>query len=184
MSFFDRFRSADKVRENGLAKFEAQERVKREAFKAREQERRRIANSEWTYSDTTDQMRGTTMRIAQILSSNAVDFDFPYQGGSQALIAVRKDGHRTEVLLSVTNGQFDITVNGFSFNAKADNGPIEEWRGTEPNGGSTNLMFLTNPTGFLRQITKAERLIVEPSFYQHGRAQFVFNIGGLDKRFY
>ena len=191
--FFDRFRDPEKLKAREERRAEkaavdqrnhellAEQRRKEEiAEQIRNEER--LARSEWTYREVVDEMRGTTMSMAQLVSENSVDFDFPYNGGCQALIAVRKTHNNYEVAFTITNGQLD-GVGDFRVNTKVDQGTIQEWTATEPDQGSHTLMFMTNPISFIRHFQKGDRMIFETYFYQHGRGQFIFNISGLDPRF-
>lgn len=191
--FFDRFRDPEKLRlqEEERTAREAADRAERDrsaeerrkqetAEKIREEER--MARSQWTYQEIGDEMRGTTMSMAQLISENSVDFPFPYNGGCQGLLAIRKNGNALEALFTVTNGQFD-GINDYQVSTKVDAGSVMSWSGNGPDQGSHTLMFLTNPVPFIRHFQKGDRMIFEAFFYQHGRAQFTFNVAGLDPRF-
>jgi hypothetical protein len=191
--FFDRFRDSDKLRlrEEERAEKEAADLAAREALaeQRRKQEtadrirdEERMARSQWTYQEIGDEMRGTTMSMAQLISENSVDFPFPYNGGCQGMLALRKNGNAIEALFTITNGQLD-GVNDYRVNTKVDGGSIQSWSGNGPDQGSHTLMFMTNPVLFIRHFQKGERMIFEAFFYQHGKAQFTFNVAGLDPRF-
>lgn len=64
------------------------------------------ANSKWKYSEHVDEMRGTSMSLAQIVSNNSVDLPFPWAGGSFGIIMIRQLGPDYEVVFAVNQGQF------------------------------------------------------------------------------
>lgn len=193
--FLDRFRSPEKVQERELQL--AKERAAMEAARltaeaqAQEAERARQrredearANAEWEYRENIDEMRGTKMEFAQLTSENAVEFPFPYNGGSHLLLVIRKSAGQTELLIQTLNGQFSSSYGGtYQVSTKADSGSIRQWPANEPDNYSTDILFVSDPRGFIKMLQGAARVFVELEFYDSGRQQFKFNPAGLDKKF-
>ncbi|HVY33520.1 MAG TPA: hypothetical protein VG960_03780 [Caulobacteraceae bacterium] len=59
----------------------------------------------WTYSETKDEMRGTSSKFAILDSQDEQSFGFPYHGGTTTL-ELRKDHSGTNVLLKVKRSVF------------------------------------------------------------------------------
>ena len=47
--------------------------------------------SKWEYSESVDEMTDKKSYLAYIVSENEVDFEFPYNGGSNLLLYLRND---------------------------------------------------------------------------------------------
>jgi hypothetical protein len=139
------------------------------------------AASKWEYSNSKDEMRGTTAKLASVTSNNVVDLDFPY-GEVHGILWVR---HRAEdglnVAFQVENGQ--VLCSSFSddyVSMKFDNGPVQKFRCTGTSDGSSDTAFIENQSRVLAALKHAKRTVVEAEFYQQGRQQFVFDTAGLD----
>jgi hypothetical protein len=95
-------------------------------------------SAEWHTSYKNDEMRGTAQKFSQTESDNAVDFDFPYNGGSKLTIVLRskktelKAGQKpeslplTEAIIVISKGQFSCnSYDGCHVSAKFDDGKIQ-----------------------------------------------------------
>ena len=61
------------------------------------------ANSQnWQYETSKDEMRGIESKFATTVSTNTVNFDFPYNGGSKLILTLRKRGSEVDVMVSIT----------------------------------------------------------------------------------
>ncbi len=139
------------------------------------------AASKWSYSEDKDEMRGTVAKYASVNSENEIDLSFPY-GEVRGTIIVRKrpqDG--LNVMFQVEKGQ--ILCHSFGSNdtisVKFDDGPVKKYGCTGTSDGSSNTAFLKNEAGFLANLKKAKKTIVEAEFYQQGNQQFVFETANL-----
>lgn len=140
----------------------------------------------WTYDQTTDEMRGTKSKFASIVSDNVVQFGFPYDSGSNLNITLRKlSNDPTEVMFTISDGQYSCnTISGNCFAAvKFDDGNIKNIELNGTNDYSSDVVFIANDydvDNFIGSLRKSKKLIVELPFYQEGRRQFSFTISGLD----
>ena len=136
--------------------------------------------SRWQYSETTDEMRGTTAKHASVISDNELDFEFPYGRGNSTTLTLRKD-RGTDVILAIEKGQF--LCNGFTddsyVSVKFDDGPIQRYNCTRASDGSSDVAFIRNSGRFITALKTAERVVVEAEFYQSGRRQIIFSTQGL-----
>ena len=136
--------------------------------------------SKWTYDEQTDEMRGTVTKTARVTSSNEVNLQFPY-GTVSGYIEVRKrptDG--LNVMFLVDKGQ--ILCRSYSdghISVKFDDQAIKNYGCEGASDGSSDIAFLNNESGFLANLKKSKKVIIEAEFYQQGRQQFVFDSAGL-----
>jgi len=134
----------------------------------------------WTYSRDTDQMRGTVTNYAMLQSTNQLQFDFPYNGGSTGAITLRKKAKSLDVMLAIEHGQFmcHSFTNG-TVAVKFDDGPVQHYACGEPSDGTSNVIFIEGPRHFVTALKRSHRLIVEAEFFQEGNRQLTFKTAGL-----
>lgn len=137
-------------------------------------------SSEWAYSTDKDEMRGGDTRYAQLEGSNTIDLDFPY-GEQQGLMIVRQSPQfGFDILVGVRSGQ--IMCNSFSnskISVKFDDGPIRTYGCNDASDGSNNLVFVQGAKGFLANLKKSKKVVVEAEFFQNGMQQLTFNTANL-----
>ncbi len=140
---------------------------------ARRVEKPHVPGDQWIYR--TDDGIGGARRRAMVVSSNEVDFKFPYNGPQRAGFNLRPDSK--EVFLVVEKGQFlcgqdgcDATIRfdadcPLTFHASADN----------------TVLFLAvdDYNGFITKVRAAKRVRVQARFYQEGARVFLFDVEGL-----
>lgn len=149
--------------------------------------------SSWVASYDNDEMRGTARKFLQNESSNDVQFDFPYNGGSKMVITLRskkielKSGQKpedlkvTEALLSITKGQFIChSFNDCQVSVKFDDGKIQKYSMTEAGDGSSDVIFFDQSSSFIKNVQSHKNLIIEAEFYQAGSRQFKFDLDGMN----
>jgi len=134
----------------------------------------------WAYSEEKDKMEGTTIYFASCISTNKIDFAFPYDGGSYFTLWIRKSTIGNEIILEVSKGQF---IAGFmstsSLKVKFDGEKPVNFQYNSPNDGSMNQIFIENPNKFLKKLKKSKTLMIEASFYNEGNRVIEFNVEGL-----
>jgi hypothetical protein len=138
--------------------------------------------SNWQYSESTDEMRGTRTRFASAASENNLYFDFPYSGGSEGTIMIRsRPSDGLNIILQISKGQFICnSYSGDAISVKFDNKPIQEFPCSGANDGSANVIFIENSRKFLIELKKSSTMIIEASFYQAGKQQLKFQTSGLE----
>lgn len=62
---------------------------------------------------------------------------------------------------------------------KFGDGPVDSLSLLEPADHSSSVVFVQYDKAFLKQLMKNDKLIIELPFYQAGRKQFEFDVGGL-----
>lgn len=132
----------------------------------------------WIYSNTIDKMDGYVAKEAFIVSSNVVEFDPPYNGGSTLQITIcQTKENGSGVAIGISNGQF--VYNEFNGNnyviVKFDNDAPVKFSTLEPTDGSTNMLFIENPKKFINLAKNAKTIKIEASFFTEGSHVFTFN---------
>jgi hypothetical protein len=136
--------------------------------------------SKWDYSESKDEMRGTTAKLASLRSENVVDLDFPYGEVHGRLWIRRRPEDGLNIAFEVEKGQ--VLCHSFTddyISMKFDDGPIQKFRCTGSSDGSTETAFIIDEPRALAALKRAKRTIVEAEFFQKGRQQFVFETAGL-----
>ena len=137
--------------------------------------------SPWTYRSTEDKVRGGTSYFAETSSTNSVNLDFPYGGGSTVDMTVRKTpAWGLDVYFTLSSGQ--LICNSYRdchATVRFDQGPAQRFNLNEPSDHSNNVVFVSADHSFLAKLKKAKKLVVELEIYEGGRPQFEFNVAGL-----
>lgn len=132
----------------------------------------------WDYESEVDEMDGSTTKTAIVISSNVVEFDFPYNGGSTLNICVRHaKKYGTDVIIGVSKGQFSANeFNGTNYVTIRfdENAPIK-FSTLESSDGSSDILFLESPKKFIRLAKNAKTIKVEAPFFRDGWRVFTFN---------
>ncbi|WP_180161056.1 hypothetical protein [Acinetobacter sp. YH12064] len=137
----------------------------------------------WSYETTKDEMRNTTTLFASNVSQNTVNFDFPYQGGSNLVITLRKKGDATDVIIAITKGQILCSIRNCEVAFKFDNNPIQSITMSEPDNHSADVLFVAHDSTakkIINQMKTSKKLTIEAPFYQEGGKQFTFDVSNLD----
>jgi len=137
--------------------------------------------SNWSYSESRDDMRNRTDKFAEVVSDNEQAFDFPYNGGSHVTLRLQKfRSNNTDAIFQVDKGQFVChSYSGGQIAVKFDNGPIRKFGCNDPNDGDTSVIFVEPPGSFLAALKRSSTVTLEAEFYQEGVRQFTFKTKGL-----
>lgn len=136
----------------------------------------------WVYSESVDEMRGTTTYTAITTSRNNVHLDSPYDGGTDLSIVIRNsDELGNELLLVTNNGQLWCEYSNCSMTVKFDEGSIEEYAISRATGGSSDVMFLSNSENdFISKLKASKQTMIEVGFFNNGNKQFTLDTEHLD----
>lgn len=132
----------------------------------------------WEYDSTTDKM-GSTTQIARVYANELVQLEFPYNGGSQAKILIRKENGPTEILFVIDKGQIDTDLDGTYVKIKFDNETPKNWSMSTTSDGSSDVLFFNNESALLKKLKESKQVVLEVPFFQNGNQQFVFNTADL-----
>lgn len=135
-------------------------------------------NVTWQYSNDVDKMDGTTNYYALNTSTNEVEFQAPYGGGSNFTLGVQKMGKKpVDVYLTVSKGQFLTSVMGDKkARVKFDNEAPFNITVNGTSDGRADLVFFEPASKLLSKMKTAKKLVIECEFFQDGRRQAEFDI--------
>lgn len=134
----------------------------------------------WVYDYIKDDLRDNTTEIAENKSLNEVNFDFPYNGGSNLILNIRKNHTGTDLYFVISRGQFLCgLIDGCDIAFRFDDGEILKVRAIGSDSHASDILFIKNTSMTLKlieKIKKSKKLIVAPKFYQYGEVQFTFDV--------
>lgn len=134
----------------------------------------------WTYQETTDEMSGDKSYFASCTSTNKLEFEFPYGGGSTFTLAIRNNKKSNNVYLSVDKGQFKTSImNSESCRVKFDDGQPVNFSFVSSDDGSTDIIFFNSESKFISKLKKAKKVKIEAPFFNAGRQIIQFDVDGL-----
>jgi len=134
----------------------------------------------WSYSEQEDKMEGIKQYYASNTSTNEIEFEFPYSGGSTFDIIVRNNGKENEVLLTVSKGQFMMSIDGSErIKVKFDDEKPETYSYNSSADASSDVIFLNNSSKFLKKLKTAKKVMIETTFFDAGNKVIEFNVEGL-----
>ncbi|WP_352338288.1 hypothetical protein [Psychrobacter sp. 16-MNA-CIBAN-0192] len=136
----------------------------------------------WDYSKSEDAMRGTVTSFAQSKSLDAIQLDFPYQGGTNLYLMLRNSPESgNELMISTDNGQLWCEYSNCYMSVKFDNDAIKTYPLAKAAAGTSDLMFLDGSVDqFINKLKKSENVMIEIGFFNYGNQQFRFDTGGLE----
>jgi len=139
----------------------------------------KVIKEYWEYSESEDKMSGEIKKFAVNTSTNKLNFEFPYDGGSTATITLRKNGKSIDAILRISKGQFNISYNGGSIRIKFDKNKPETYKYLTTSDGSQDVIFIEPTKKFIKQIEKSNNLIIETEFFNEGIRQLEFTVSNL-----
>jgi hypothetical protein len=135
----------------------------------------------WTYTTGEDKVRGATSYFATTTSTNSVELDAPYDGGSTLRMTVRQSSAQgADVILVLSSGQLLCRAyDGCYATVRFDQKPAERIELVEASDNSSDTVFVSETPAFIAKLKKARKVIVELEIYEAGRPQFEFDVAGL-----
>lgn len=137
--------------------------------------------STWKYQDIADEMDGTTNYVGLNTSTNQIEFEFPYDGGSTLDVIVRNIDGKNDVAIRVSKGQFMSSYQGEDYvRLKFDDGQPIKYPFNSAENGSSEIIFLHRSADVINKLKTAKKLMVELPFYDTGRKIFYFDCAGFN----
>jgi hypothetical protein len=134
----------------------------------------------WQYSEDADKMTNEKRYFASCVSLNEIEFEFPYNGGSNFTLTLRNMGKGNEIVLQVSKGQFMPSIMSSDYcRVKFDDGETSKYTYNSSADGSGDVIFLDNTPKFLSKLKKAKKLMIEAPFFNAGRQVINFDVAGL-----
>jgi len=152
--------------------------VKKQAIEA--------AAKPWAYYQNDDPMSKGKSYSASILSSNTVEFDFPYGGSQNGRLTLRTDPrYGKDVIFSIEKGQILCSsYDGCIVLVRFDDENATSYSAGEPVDNSTETVFIHNYSQFVEKMMKAKRVRISVNIYQEGSPVFDFDVSGFNMRKY
>ena len=134
----------------------------------------------WIYDSSKDELHNSETKFASTQSLNTVRFDFPYDGGSNLILTVRKNHAGNDVYIAITKGQFLCNVvDGCDVEFKFDDGQIMNVTMSESDSHASDVLFVgfdSTEQKIINKLKTSKKLIIAPKFYQYGNLQFTFDV--------
>lgn len=137
--------------------------------------------SNWNYSTDEDKMSGEKRYFATSKSTNEIEFEFPYNGGSTFKFIVRNMGKGNEVLMTVSKGQFMTSImSSEKVRMKFDDNQPFNVSYNSADDASMDVIFFNSTEKILTKLKTSKKLMVEAPFYDAGRQIIYFDVEGLN----
>jgi len=132
----------------------------------------------WVTRETTDKVSGKKALNHLLLSTNTINFGFPYQGEQRATLTVRKHPrYGKDVFLSVDKGQMLCSsYDGCSVTVRFGKGKPVKYKAVAPDDNSSNMVFISNYAAFVANMKKVKNMVIAKTFYKEGDVAFEFNV--------
>lgn len=136
----------------------------------------------WSYSENDDPMSKGKTYYASILSSNTVQFDFPYSGTQHGTLTLRTDPkYGKDVIFSIEKGQILCSsYDGCTVRVRFDDEDAASYSAAGAADNSTEAIFIQNYGRFVEKMIKAKRVRISMNVYQEGSPVFDFDVSGFN----
>ena len=134
----------------------------------------------WSYDSATDQMTGAVRHWACTVSTNELQFSFPYDGGATGTLCFIRKGKTLNATVQVSTGQFNCDIDDCALRFKFDNGAIQSFSAEESTTHETGVLFLNSEQRLLSDVVKAKELKVEAEYFEEGTQVLTFEVTGLN----
>lgn len=138
--------------------------------------------SNWQYTSDTDQMSSTVTINAINSAKEKLQFSVPYDGGATASLVIRHDAGGNGIIFMVSKGQMvSQEVNLISLKLRFDNNPPEIDTFAFAGGGMTNVVLMGGYRAdkLIEKIKKAQKVLVQASYFNDGDKIASFDVSGL-----
>ncbi len=142
--------------------------------------------SQWQYSHHKDEMADGVTHNATVVSTNSVEFQFPYGGPQHANLTLRSHPrHGKDVILRIERGQFLCrSYEDCRVLIRFDEKEAVHYLGRGPSDNSTEVIFIRNYSAFVSEMQNAKKVRVAAEVYQHGAPVFEFDVSGFNVESY
>ena len=138
----------------------------------------------WIYAHEEDPMSKGTFSVAELASTNFVEFGFPYVGPQKARLALRNSPrHGKDVIFSIERGQLLCrSYDGCDVLVRFDEAEAETFEGSAPADSSTEVVFINDYNRFFDKMRKANRVKISINVFQQGAPVFEFDVSGFNQK--
>jgi hypothetical protein len=136
----------------------------------------------WRYEKTTDKT-GNPVYKASLLSSNVLQFPYPYTGGSTATLGIRKGAETTYVYIEVSNGQFNRSFQAGSALVRFDGQAPITYSLSAAANGRANIVFFDEARLLINRFKTAKHVTIGVKFPGQATQTIEFRTAGLQWRY-
>lgn len=138
--------------------------------------------SQWEYRQDKDPMGKGTAYFASVLSTNTVNFGFPYSGAQHGTLTLRTHPrYGKDVILSIERGQFLCpSYDGCTVLVRFDDNKAIRYSAASAADNSTETIFIRGYASFVGHLEKSKRVRISANVYQEGAPVFEFDVTGFD----
>lgn len=131
-------------------------------------------------------MSSETSYFATVVSTNEVEFGFPYGGSQNAYLTLRTHPrHGKDVIFRIERGQILCpSYEGCTVLVRFDEEPATKYSATGAADNSTETLFLQNYGRFAEKVLNSKRVRISAEIYQQGSPVFEFDVSGFDVKQY
>ena len=140
----------------------------------------------WHYSHSDYEMSKGRIHQATTVSSNTVDFGFPYSGSQRGTLFLRTHPkHGKDIILSIERGQFLVrSYEDSTALVRFDDGDPITYKVVGAEDHSTTTLFFRDYQGFVSRMLKSKRVRISVPVYQQGSPVFEFDVSQFDSGAY
>ena len=141
------------------------------------------AGLQWSYTQDEDPMSSGTTYHARVLSTNTVEFDFPYGGVQHATLNLRVDPkYGKDLIFTIEKGQILChSYEDCSVLVRFDDEKATNYAGVGAADNSTTTVFIKNYTRFVEEMKSAKRVRISTNIYHQGAPVFEFDVSNFDQ---
>jgi len=132
------------------------------------------ANNSWEYNQSIDKMTSKPTKFAHLISNESLDLEFPYDGANYGQLTLRKkDG--LDIYLRIDKGQITGGYDNNIITIRFDKERPIKFSYSEPQDGSSNIIFINNESKFLSKLKKSKKILISLPLYHEGNQILEFN---------
>jgi hypothetical protein len=133
----------------------------------------------WVYTDQKDQSSSRIIHSATINAKEPIQFRPPYNGGSVATLEIRKMRGQTNVILEISNGQFNSNYYGQFVDVSFDGGRSVTYPCMRSTDSDPRYLFINFESGFITKLKRTHTLCIQTTFYNDEIRDIQFEVGGF-----
>jgi hypothetical protein len=138
-------------------------------------ETQEVVKETWKYETKSDELTGEKQYFASTISTNLLEFDFPFHGGTSFQLIIRdmNKGRGEEVVIFTDNAQFldyDETIK-----VRFDESEPVTYNVSGSDDGSMGYLFVSNSSNFITKLKASSKVRIEAPFFEEGRQVIYFD---------
>ena len=135
----------------------------------------------WAYSEDVDEMTDKKMYFANCTSTNEVELEFPYNGGSILELLVRNMNGKNEVVLHISKGIINMSVGSMgNIRMRFDDKEAVSYSYNSSDNGSLEYAFLDHSKEIINKLKQSKTVKIEVPVFNDNRTVFNFDVSGLN----